>query len=274
MKAFVARALSELALGRPADAIKTYDSLTAISPAGASSAALGLADVALYEGRTKDAVALLDAGIAVDLAAKNTSAAAFKRVALADAFLAQGNTTAAARQAEAAVAGNPSTAIALTGGLLLARTGQGAAALKIADGLAAKIEADPQAYARLIRAEASLAQSNTRGALEHAREAQKLADTWPGRVILARAYLALEAFTEATSELDAAMARPGEAVAVALDDVPTFRYFPPVHYYKGIAQAGLKSPAAKESFTAFLAIKKNGDEASGLVADARKRLTP
>ncbi len=274
VKAFVARALSELALGRPADAVKTYDQLAAISPAGASTAALGLADVALYEGRTKDAIALLDAGIAADLAAKNTSAVAFKRVAIADAYFLQGNTAAAARQAEAAVAGNSSTAIALTAGLLLARTGQGPHALKIADGLAARLEADPQAYARLIRAEAALAQPNARAALEHAREAQKLADTWPGRVIMARAYIALDAFTEATSELDAAMARSGEAVAVALDDVPTFRYFPPVHYYKALAQAGLKSSAAKETFAAFLAIKKNGDEASGLVADARKRLTP
>lgn len=272
VKAFVARALSELALGRPADAIGTYESLKAVSPAGASSAAMGLADLALYEGRIKDAIALLDAGVAADLAAKNTSAASFKRVALADAFLAQGNPTAAARQAETAVAGNPADAIQLTGGLLLARTGQSAAALKIADALAARLEADPQAYARLIRAEAALAQPNARAALEHAREAQRLADTWPGRVIMARTYIALGAFTEATSELDAAMERSGEALAVALDDVPTFRYFPQVHYYKGVAQAGMKSAAANDTFAAFLAIKKNGDEASGLVADARKRL--
>jgi tetratricopeptide (TPR) repeat protein len=272
VKAFVARALSELALGRAADAIKTYEALTAVSAAGASSAALGLADVALYEGRTKDAVALLDAGIGADLTAQNASAVSYKRVAMADAYLAQGSTSVAARQAEAAVAGSPSDAVAMTGGLILARTGQTAAALKLADALAAKLEADPQAYARLIRAEAALAQSNARAALEHAREAQKLADTWPGRVIMARTYIALGAFTEATSELDAAMTRSGEAVAVALDDVPTFRYFPQVHYYKGVAQAGLKSASAKETFATFLAIKQNGDEAGGLVADARKRV--
>jgi hypothetical protein len=45
-----------------------------------------------------------------------------------------------------------------------------------------------------------------------------------------------------------------------------------VTYYKGVAQAGLKSAAATETFAAFLAIKKNGDEAGGLVADARKRV--
>ncbi len=274
VKAYVARALAELALGRPADAVKTYTDLSAVSPAGASSAALGLADVALYEGRTRDAIAVLDAGITADVAAKNSAAAAFKRVAMADAYLAQGNMTAALRQAEAAVAGSGSDSIALTGGLLLARTGQPAAALKIADALAAKLESDPQAYARLIRAEAALAQANNRAALEHAREAQRLADTWPGRVILARAYIALGEFASSTSELDAATTRSGEAVAVALDDVPTFRYFPQVDYYKGVAQAGLKSAGANDTFAAFLAIKKNGDETGGLVADARKRLTP
>jgi hypothetical protein len=39
----------------------------------------------------------------------------------------------------------------------------------------------------------------------------------------------------------------------------------------GVAQEGLKSPAAAESFKTFLAIKKNGDE-RGLVADARRRV--
>jgi hypothetical protein len=90
--------------------------------------------------------------------------------------------------------------------------------------------------------------------------------------MLARAYLALDAFAEASSELDAAVKRQGEATAVALDDWPTFRYYPQVLYYKGLAQEGLKSPAAKESFAAFLAIKGEGDETTGLVADARKRV--
>jgi tetratricopeptide (TPR) repeat protein len=273
VKAYVARALAELALGRPADAIKTYTELAAVSPAGASTAAAGLADVALYEGRSKDAIALLDAGIAADLAAKNTAAAAFKRVAMADAYLAQGNPAAAASQAEAAAAGSNSDAIALTAGLALARAGRPAPALKLADALGAKLEADPQAYERLIRAQVALLQPNAeRAALEHAREAQKLSDTWPGRVILARAYIALGEFASASAELDAATTRSGEAVAIALDDVPTFRYFPPVTYYKGVAQAGLKSAAANDTFAAFLAIKKNGDEAGGLVADARKRV--
>ena len=271
-KAFVARGLSELALGRPADGVKTYEKLKGLSPAGASFAASGLADIALYQGRTADALALLDAGIAADTETKNTTGVAVKRVARGDALLARGDVAGAAREAEQALAASASTEVSLKAGLVLARSGRGAAALKLADGLANKLEADPQAYAHLIRAEVSLAQGQGRAAVEHAREAQKLADSWLGRVILARAYIAIDAFAEASSELDAAERRIGEATAVALDDWPTFRYYPQVIYYKGLAQAGLKSPAAKDSFAAFLAIKANGDETGGLVAAARKQL--
>ena len=170
------------------------------------------------------------------------------------------------------MAASASTEVSWTAGLVLARAGRAPAALKLAEGLAAKLEADPQAYARLIQAEASLAQGQARAAVEHARAAQQLADTWVGRVTLARAFLALGAFAEASSELDAAEKRIGEATAVALDDWPTFRYYAPVIYYQGLAQAGLKSPAAKASFAAFLALKANGDETGGLVAAARKQL--
>jgi tetratricopeptide (TPR) repeat protein len=275
VKAYVARGLSELALGRNGDAIKTFETLRGLSSTGAASFALaGLADVALFEGRTADAIKYLSEGIALDQAAKNSSAQAKKHVAHADALLAQGDAAAAAREAQRAVTTDQTLPTLLTGGLLLARTGRSADANRIATQLGNQVEADPQAYARLIRAELALTQKQPRAALDHAREAQKLADSWLGRVLLARAYLELGMFPEASSEIDAAIRRSGEATAVALqDDVPTFRYFPPVHYYKGVALAGLKSSTAADSFKAFLSIKANGDEAGGLVADARKRMT-
>ena len=48
----------------------TYDQLAAIGPAGDSFAAAGRADLAQYQGRYADAVALLDAGIAADVERK------------------------------------------------------------------------------------------------------------------------------------------------------------------------------------------------------------
>jgi hypothetical protein len=43
-----------------------------------------------------------------------------------------------------------------------------------------------------------------------------------------------------------------------------------VYYYLGRAQEGLNSPAAAESYKAFVAIKNGGQDP--LLADARRRL--
>ena len=270
--AFVARALAEIGLGRTDEAVKSYGTLKGMSAAGASWATSGLADLALYRGRIKEAIGLLQDGIQADVAVNNAGGAALKRVALADARLATGDTIGAAREAEQALAGSRAGGVAVMAGLALARAGKTSAALTVADGLAERLEADPQAYARLVRAELSLLADQPRAALDQAKQAQQLADTWLGRIVLARSYLALGAFAEATSELDVAAKRQGEAMALMLDEQPTSRYFPQMFVYRALAQEGLKSPAAKDSFAAFLAIKKDGDETGGLVAEARKRL--
>jgi hypothetical protein len=53
--------------------------------------------------------------------------------------------------------------------------------------------------------------------------------------------------------------------------VPTYRLFAPVYYYQGRVHEALNSPGAAESYQAFVALKKNGDE-RGLVTDAQRRL--
>ncbi len=69
------------------------------------------------------------------------------------------------------------------------------------------------------------------------------------------------------------MTRKGEATAVYLDDVPTWRVMAPVYYYRGISRTALKSTAgAAEAFRTFVDLKSGGDENSALVADARQRL--
>ncbi|MEZ5418326.1 MAG: hypothetical protein R2708_13385 [Vicinamibacterales bacterium] len=120
-------------------------------------------------------------------------------------------------------------------------------------------------------AELALARKDPRKAVDYAREAQKLADTWQARVILGRAYLGVNAFPEAYTEFEAALKRVGEATAVYLDDVPTYRHLVPVYYYMGLAQEGLKSPAARASFESYVRLREGGDEQVMLEA-ARRRL--
>jgi hypothetical protein len=88
---------------------------------------------------------------------------------------------------------------------------------------------------------------------------------------LGKAYLEAGAFTEAHSEFEVCLERRGEATSVFIDDLPTYAYLPPVYYYLGRAQEGLKSAAAADSYRTFLSIRKEGEE-DPLVADARRRL--
>jgi tetratricopeptide (TPR) repeat protein len=269
LKAYIARALSELALGRAADAIKTYEALTRVSTDGASYASSGLADIAAVEGRFADAIAILDKGIADDVAGKNLVRAAGKRVARGEMHFARGDNAAAARDAlEAATVDNHTVRSAAA--FLLARAGRRAEAQKIAESLEGRLEADFQAYGKLVRAENALAQGQGRQALELAREAEKLADTWIGHVTMARAYLLLDAFAEAHGQADTAFKRQGEAAALYLDDIPSYRYFPPIHYYLGRAQEGLKSQGAAASYKTFIGLSKTGD--GRLIEDAKVRL--
>ena len=118
--------------------------------------------------------------------------------------------------------------------------------------------------------------SMTRGDMANAinlfQEAQELLDTWLGRCLLGRAYLEAKAYTEAYSEFELCIKRRGESASVFLNDLPSYRYMPPVYYYLGKAQEALGSDAASESFQRFLTIKGKGDGTDPMVDEARKQL--
>jgi tetratricopeptide (TPR) repeat protein len=269
-KAWLALALAQAGQGRTQDAQASYEKLAAVSPLGASFAALGRGDLALYEGRPADALPVLQAGIAADRARGSADAAAQKSAVLAEALQQLGRTReAVAAAAEAARESRAESAV-VPAARVLAAAGRAGEAERIAASLAGQWQAAPQAYAKLIAGEIALRSGRAREALGRFQEAQRLSDTWLGRFDLGLAALALGAFPEAHADLDTCLSRRGEAAAAFLDDVPTFRYLPAVHYYLGRAQQELKSARAADSFRLFLEIKARGDDP--LVPDARARL--
>src|SRR5262249_18277840 len=145
-KAFVARALSQLALGQNADARETWRRLAALSAAGASMAALGEADLALFEGRTKGAIAAVEAAVGADIDAKSVSAAAVKRIAIAQAHAGAGDGAAAIREADRALALTSTDAVQFSAGQIYAQFGRTAQATRLAEALSSKLDADAQAY--------------------------------------------------------------------------------------------------------------------------------
>jgi tetratricopeptide (TPR) repeat protein len=270
-KGYVVLALSQLAQGQVAQAAETYQRLEKVSGRGPSFAATGLADLALYEGRLTDASALLEKGVAADQEKKDASSAAEKLAMLADAQLLSGNKAAALRTIERAVAASKQPKVELAAAQIYVQAGQKAKARAIATLFGARLEREMQAYGKLVEGLVELRRNNMPAAIKSLQEGHQLLDTWIARFWLARAYLEAQAFTEAHSEFETCLKRRGEAAALFMDEVPTYRLFPPVYYYLGRAQDGLKSDGGVESYRTFLAIKQKGG-GDPLVEDARPRL--
>ncbi|MGB8475966.1 MAG: protein kinase [Candidatus Acidiferrum sp.] len=264
-------ALAELGLGHTAGAQQDYAKLRTLSPYGASIAATGLADLDLYEGKLADAAGILEKALAADLTAKDTESAAGRMAMLAPIKMTLGKTQEAVSLAEKAASSNKDPRILYRAAQVYIAAGQGAKALQLMGPLAQRLEAEPQAYAKLIAGEAQLKEGHAREALHIFQEAQKLADTWLGHLDMGRAYLDAGAFPEASTEFDICLKRRGEATSVFLDDVPSYHLLPDVYYYQGRAREGLHSPGAADSYKTFLSIKGKG-AGDPLVADAQRRI--
>jgi eukaryotic-like serine/threonine-protein kinase len=267
---FLVTALSKLAQNFSEDAAQTYESLRNVSADGASLGTMGIADIELLRGRPSNAILLLKAGSTADNANQQPSVAAIKLAALAEAYTSRNEAKQAVEAAENALSYSKSLQVMFTAALVCLAARQPAKALALATTLDSG-SGDAPAYALLIRGELARQQGKTGDAIKDFMDARKLADTWLGSFYLGRIYTEQQKFAEAYSELDACTKRKGEATALFLNDIPTFRYFPQVYYYLGRVQEGMKSPNALDSYKTFLKIKERA-EADPLIVDAKKRL--
>jgi serine/threonine protein kinase/Tfp pilus assembly protein PilF len=274
LDAYIILGLVELAQGRTQEAIQTYSELESEGAYGATLAASGLGDLALYEGRLKDAQQILKKGIDTDIANDSKFRAADKHLILAQIHLLQGNKDPAIAAADHALDTYKNEEITFTAAQVYIQAGEVNKARALSGELSPKVLTIHQAYSKLIGGELSLARDDIPGAITLFQEAQGLVDTWLGHFALGRAYLKAEQFTEAYSEFETCLNRRGEVTSIFLNDLPSYRHFPQIHYYLGRAQEGLRSPKATESYQEFLRIKEKSDAVPGdpMVEDAKKRL--
>lgn len=270
-KAYLCLAISYLAKGQPIDAEATYKKMAGLSKWGSSEAALGLADMSIYQGQLEDAVQLLQKGMAEDTTNSDKAAASLKQVIIAAAEMSRHQRPAALTNAEKAAQASDDESVLYPAAEVFLEEGETAKAQHIADQLDKRFEPQPRALGTLIYGEIKMKDGKLPDAVSYFQDAQKLADTWLGRFDLGRAYLAAGSYPDAENEFDVCIKRRGEATAVFLDDNPTVRYIAPVYYYEGRAREGLQSPSAAEFYKTFLNIKQDG-EADPLVADAKRRL--
>lgn len=270
--AYIGTALSQLGLNAPKDAAETWGKLEKLGPSGASVASAGLADIALFEGRVSHAAAILEKGAADDSVNKNVDGIANKSVTLSEARLMMGNSKQALTDVQTALSFSKEVDVTFFSARAYIAVGQEQKALELAQQLETRLQPDPQAYGKLIEGEVALKREKAQEALRFFLDSRKIADTWMGRFDAARAYIDASGFAQAYSELEACLKRRGETTALFLDESPTYHLFPPVYYYLGRAQEGLKSPAAAESYKTFLSLKADVSGTDPLIEDARRRL--
>ena len=270
-KAYICLGISQLAKGDDAAAADTYKKVAVLSAWGASASGVGLADIALDQGRPDDALSILEPAVRADLAAKDTSRAAAKYIMQAQAWLMKGQNAKAIAAADQAVIGSTDESLLYPAAMVFLEAGKSDKAMELSQKLSQRLEPDPGAYSKLIEAEVQMKRKDYRDAVRIFQDAQKISDTWLGRLGLGRAYLEAGAFPDAETELDACVKRRGEASSVFLDDEPSWRYYAPVDYYLGRAREGLQSPGAAESYRNYLKLREKSAN-DPLAADAKKRL--
>lgn len=257
--------------GQMEKASQTYKALGNLGARGASLEASGLANIALYEGRYRQAVQILEKAAATDVSAKEPDRAADDFAMLADAELLMGEKQSAPGAAEKALGYSQSAKIKFLAARVFLQAGDAAKARKLASELASGLDVEPQAYAQLILGEAALQEKNPKDALQFLTNAKKLADMWIVHLDLGLTYLEAGDFVQADSEFDTCLKRRGEALELFTDDMPTYSYLPPVYYYEGRTLEGLKNPGAADLYRTYISIRGKAGE-DPLLPDIRHRL--
>jgi eukaryotic-like serine/threonine-protein kinase len=269
---FLLLGYAQIGQGQLDQAAQTYQGLQKLGPRGASLAASALANIAMYEGKYREAQKILESATAADLADKQPDRAADNLAMLSSTASSRGDKKTAGAAAQKALANSQSEKIKFLAARAFLEAGDTAKAHQLATTLGAQLQSDPQAYSKIILAEAALKEHDARQAIQLLTEAQNLVDIWIVHFDLGRAYLEAGAFAEADGEFDRCIKRRGEVLELFSDDMPTYSYLPPVYYFQGRARDGLKSSGAVDSYKAYLDIRGEAGE-DPLLPEVRGLLT-
>ncbi len=182
----------------------------------------------------------------------------------------EGNMDVALQTVDEALETSDGLPVTVPAALLFIDLGQSDRATQIAADLSGELQPHNRAYGRLIDGLIALKAGDPVSAIVEISAGVEIADLWLLRYWRGLAYLEAGYAAEALDELTAANDRIGEATAVFLDDVPTWRYTVELPYWLGRAQQelGLTGPS-RQNYALFIA-RRTGDHP--LATDARERL--
>ena len=269
---YVPLAIAELAQGNIEVARDVYKLMAEQGAQAASSATTGLADIALLIGDWQGAADLLNEGIQVDLDTGNKRAAAHKGVYLAYALLELGDRDAALQVLGTALQSTNSISHLLPAARLLIKMGELERAEAIRQQLDSRLQKNSRAAAAIIAADLALAAGDSVAGVDALNASIAHSDSWLARCSLGHAYAHADYHAEALGEFEQCEDRIGESTALFLDDIPTFHYSAPLHYWLGRTRQQLGMlDAARQDYTRYLSLRVDSDQ-SVMSRDARERL--
>jgi tetratricopeptide (TPR) repeat protein len=243
----------------------------ALDVSGGAIGRSGLADLLLYEGKSREAATYIAQAIVDDRAAGDEHQLDQKFMMLAEAKLALGDRSGALAAMKEAMTKSDHESIRVPAGVMLAGLGQADKAEAIAAELDKTLQPQLMAYAAIVRGAIALHAKRYAAATQLLRGSFTQRDNWVGRLLLARAYIEAERYSDALGELEMCVERQGEAADAFTYDTPTLRYLPPLYYYLGRAHEALHTGKAGEFYDRFLSIRGASDPADPLVVDAKRR---
>jgi len=239
--AYLPVAIASIANGDFETAQATYERMTSATSGfvPATAGTLGLADLAIYTGRFEDAVEILVPAIEQDVAAENVWVAAAKQIALAEAHVAAGDFDLAMAAAERALEMSSSDSVRMSAARVYFASGDIARTAELAGELVSKIQPQTRAYGLMLEAMVARNGGAYASATDLLREALGLVDLWLLHFELGKTYVEAGLFAEATGEFMICEERRGEAAAIFLNDMPSYRYMAELQLWQSRARKGL-----------------------------------
>jgi tetratricopeptide (TPR) repeat protein len=222
--AYIPLAITALINNDAERAIEVYEQMGRLDSRAASIATAGKADLAMASRDWNAAVDLLRDGIETDRETGNTRAEAAKLLMLAECDYELENFESAGQRLGEARALDLDSGRLTTTASLLVRFGDVAAARTIGEELRSRLNRVARAYGHVVEAECLAAERKFGDAVDELEAASEMADVWYGHLVLSRVLNHAGHTFEAFEELNVSLRRCGEATAVYLDDVPTFRF--------------------------------------------------
>ncbi len=269
--AWLPQAISHMVAGDLNAATEDYRAMGEKGARAKSLAAVGLADIAMLTGDFTTAATELSAGRELDTTSGNIDGAIYKGVQLARALAAQGDAGAAIDILDSLASKTSAINHVLPMALLYVDLNEPEKAASIQTQLAVNLQTGHRAAAALIKGAIALRDEKYVVAVDAMNESIRHSDTWLARFYLGRTYVSADYYAEALGEFELCLRRIGETSALFLDDVPTFQYHAPVHYWLGRTRQALGGQSEGQSdLQRYLSLRIESDN-SPLTEDARAR---